>query len=177
MRLPVSLKPSPVGKVAPRGRMRGRFAAAIRLRATEAMAPLISQRAGPLQLPPRGKPCSKKAPLPSKNSAFTYCIEVSATRTASSRRISLRRFCRSARRSVGEVSTMPSSGGAAGSVNCKLSTQAPPLRSAPSPWRLCKTATSEQAQPARVEQAFCASIAPRSAGRRHRAAEPGLLSL
>ena len=79
MRLPVSLKPSPVGK-----------------------------------------PCSKKAPPLSKNSAFTYCIEVSATRTASSRRISLRRFCRSARRSVGEVSTMPSSGGAAGSVNCKL---------------------------------------------------------
>ena len=73
-----------------------------------------------LKLPTRGKPCSKKAPLPSKNSAFTYCIEVSATRTASSRRISLRRFCRSARRSVGEVSTMPSSGGAAGSVNCKL---------------------------------------------------------
>lgn len=108
MRLPVSLKPSPVGKVAPRGRMRGRFATAIRLRATEA------------RFPQRGKPCSKKAPLPSKNSAFTYCIEVSATRTASSRRISLRRFCRSARRSVGEVSTMPSSGGAAGSVNCKL---------------------------------------------------------
>ena len=120
MRLPASLKPFPVGKVAPQGRMRGRFATAIRLRAAEARFPLISQRAGPLTVFPRGKPCSKKAPPPSKNSAFTYCIEVSATRTASSRRISLRRFCRSARRSVGEVSTMPSSGGAAGSVNCKL---------------------------------------------------------
>ena len=120
MRLPVSLKPSPVGKVAPLGRMRGRFATAIRLRAAEARFPLISQRAGPLTASLVGKPCSKKAPSPSKNSAFTYCIEVSATRTASSRRISLRRFCRSARRSVGEVSTMPSSGGAAGSVNCKL---------------------------------------------------------
>ena len=120
MRLPTSLKPFPVGKVAPQGRMRGRFATTIRLRAAEARFPLISQRAGPLTASPRGKPCSKKALPPSKNSAFTYCIEVSATRTASSRRISLRRFCRSARRSVGEVSTMPSSGGAAGSVNCKL---------------------------------------------------------
>ena len=121
MRLPVSLKLSLVGKVAPQGRMRGKFATAIRLRATEARFPLISQRAGPLTASPEGgKPCSKKAPPPSKNSAFTYCIEVSATRTASPRRISLRRFCRSARRSVGEVSTMSSSGGAAGSVNCKL---------------------------------------------------------
>ena len=121
MRLPVSLKPSPVGKVAPQGRMRGRFATAIRLRAAEARFPPHQSAGGAADSFPRGgKPCSKKAPLPSKNSAFTYCIEVSATRTASSRRISLRRFCRSARRSVGEVSTMPSSGGAAGSVNCKL---------------------------------------------------------
>ena len=121
MRLPVSLKPFPVGKMAPQGRMRGRFATTIRLRATEARFPLISQRAGPLTASPEGEAMQQKsAAPPSKNSAFTYCIEVSATRTASSRRINLRRFCRSARRSVGEVSTMPSSGGAAGSVNCKL---------------------------------------------------------
>ena len=120
MRLPVSLKPFPVGKVAPQGRMRGRFATAIRLRATEARFPLISQRAGPLTAFPEGEAMLQKSAAPFQDSAFTYCIEVSATRPASSRRISLRRFCRSARRSVGEVSTMPSSGGAAGSVNCKL---------------------------------------------------------
>ena len=60
MRLPVSLKPSPVGKVAPQGRMRGRFAAAIRLRATEAMFPLISQRAGPLTASPEGEAIQTK---------------------------------------------------------------------------------------------------------------------
>ena len=54
MGLPVSLKPSPVGKVAQQGRMKGRFATAIRLRATEARFPLISQRAGPLTASPEG---------------------------------------------------------------------------------------------------------------------------
>ena len=120
MRLPVSLKPSPVGKAAQQGRMRGRFIMTDHLRTAMAGSPLISQRAGPLTAFPAGEAMQQKSAAPSKNSAFTYCIEVSATRTASSRRISLRRFCRSARRSVGEVSTMPSSGGAAGSVNCKL---------------------------------------------------------
>ena len=120
MRLPVSLKPSPVGKVTQQGRMRGRFAKRSVYGQQRQSFPLISQRAGPLTVSPEGEAMLQKAPPLSKNSAFTYCIEVSATRTASSRRISLRRFCRSARRSVGEVSTMPSSGGAAGSVNCKL---------------------------------------------------------
>ena len=55
MRLPVSLKPSPVGKVGQQGRMRGRFATAIRLRAAEARFPLISQRAGPLTISPEGE--------------------------------------------------------------------------------------------------------------------------
>ena len=121
MRLPVPLKPSPVGKVAPQGRMRGRFAAAIRLQATEARFPLISQRAGPLTASPEGEAIVQKNAAPfSGNSVSIYYTKVSATSTASSRRISLRRFCRSARRSVGEVNTIPSSGGAAGSVNCKL---------------------------------------------------------
>ena len=55
MRLPVSLKLFLVGKVAPQGRMRGRFATMIRLRATEARFPLISQRAGPLTASPEGE--------------------------------------------------------------------------------------------------------------------------
>ena len=55
MGLPVSLKPSPVGKVAQQGRMRGRFAAAIRLRAAQARFSLISQRAGPLTASPAGE--------------------------------------------------------------------------------------------------------------------------
>ena len=121
MRLPVSLKLSLVGKVAPQGRMRGRFATAIRLRAAEARSSPHQSAGGAADSFPRGgsHAAKKRRPLP-RTALFTYCIEVSATRTASSRRISLRRFCRSARRSVGEVSTMPSSGGAAGSVNCKL---------------------------------------------------------
>ena len=48
MRLPVSLKPSPEGKVAPQGRMRGRFIMTDHLRTAMAGSPLISQRAGPL---------------------------------------------------------------------------------------------------------------------------------
>ena len=70
MRLPVSLKPSPVGKVAPQGRMRGRFAAAIRLRATEAMFPLISQRAGPLTASPEGEAMQQKSAAPFQEQRF-----------------------------------------------------------------------------------------------------------
>ena len=55
MRLPVSLKPFPVGKAAQQGRMRGGFATAIRLRAAEAWFPLIRQRAGPLTASPEGE--------------------------------------------------------------------------------------------------------------------------
>ena len=55
MRLPVSLKPSPEGKVAPQGRMRGRFIMTDHLRTAMAGSPLISQRAGPLTASPEGE--------------------------------------------------------------------------------------------------------------------------
>ena len=55
MRLPVSLKPFPVGKVAPQGRMRGRFIMTDHLRTAMAGSPLISQRAGPLTASPAGE--------------------------------------------------------------------------------------------------------------------------
>ena len=55
MRLPVSLKPSPEGKVAPQGRMRGRFIMTDHLRTAMAGSPLISQRAGPLTASPAGE--------------------------------------------------------------------------------------------------------------------------
>ena len=55
MRLPVSLKPSPVGKVAQQGRMRGRFIMTDHLRTAMAGSPLISQRAGPLTASPAGE--------------------------------------------------------------------------------------------------------------------------
>ena len=70
MRLPVSLKPFPVGKVAPQGRMRGRFATAIRLRATEARFPLISQRAGPLTASPEGEAMQQKSAVPFQEQRF-----------------------------------------------------------------------------------------------------------
>lgn len=121
MGLPVSLKPFPCGEDGPAGPDEGQVCHSDPFTGSRGKVSPHQSAGGVADCFPRGgKPCSKKAPPPSKNSAFTYCIEVSATRTASSRRISLRRFCRSARRSVGEVSTMPSSGGAAGSVNCKL---------------------------------------------------------
>ena len=44
----------PWGKVAPQGRMRGKFPAATRYRAIKANPPLISPLRG--QLPPKGKP-------------------------------------------------------------------------------------------------------------------------
>ena len=55
MRLPVSLKPSPEGKVAPQGRMKGRFIMTDHLRTAMAGSPLISQRAGPLTASPKGE--------------------------------------------------------------------------------------------------------------------------
>ena len=70
MRLPVSLKPSPVGKVAQQGRMKGRFATAIRLRATEARFPLISQRAGPLTASPEGEAMQQKSAAPFQEQRF-----------------------------------------------------------------------------------------------------------
>ena len=70
MRLPVSLKPSPVGKVAQQGRMRGRFATAIRLRATEARFPFISQRAGPLTASPEGEAMQQKSAAPFQEQRF-----------------------------------------------------------------------------------------------------------
>lgn len=75
MRLPVSLKPSPVGKVAQQGRMKGRFATAIRLRATEARFPLISQRAGPLTASPKGEAIHRAKPRVSSSPSirFMHC--------------------------------------------------------------------------------------------------------
>ena len=70
MRLPVSLKPFPVGKVAPQGRMRGRFATAIRLRATEARFSLISQRAEPLTASPEGEAMQQKSAAPFQEQRF-----------------------------------------------------------------------------------------------------------
>ena len=55
MRLPVSLQPFPVGKVAPQGRMRGRFIMTDHLRTAMAGSPLISQRAEPLTASPKGE--------------------------------------------------------------------------------------------------------------------------
>ena len=57
MRLPVSLKPSPVGKVAQQGRMRGRF-------------PLIRQRAGPLTASPEGEAMQQKSAAPFQEQRF-----------------------------------------------------------------------------------------------------------
>ena len=70
MRLPVSLKPFPVGKVAQQGRMKGRFATAIRLRAAEARFPLISQRAGPLTASPEGEAMLQKSAAPFQEQRF-----------------------------------------------------------------------------------------------------------
>ena len=60
MRLPVSLKPSPVGKVAQLGRMRGRFIMTDHLRTAMVGSPLISQRAGPLTASPEGEAIQTK---------------------------------------------------------------------------------------------------------------------
>ena len=70
MRLPVSLQPFPVGKVAPQGRMRGRFIMTDHLRTAMAGSPLISQRAEPLTASPEGEAMQQKSAAPFQEKRF-----------------------------------------------------------------------------------------------------------
>ena len=121
MRLPVFSKPSPLGEGGPAGPDEGRVCHGNPFTGNRGKVfPHQSAGGAADSFPRGGSHCAKNAAPFSGNGVSIYYTKVSATNTASSRRISLRRFCRSARRSVGEVNTIPSSGGAAGSVNCKL---------------------------------------------------------
>ena len=70
MRLPVSLKPSPVGKVTQQGRMRGRFAKRSVYGQQRQSFPLISQRAGPLTVSPEGEAMQQKSAAPFQEQRF-----------------------------------------------------------------------------------------------------------
>ena len=77
MRLPVSLKPSPVGKVTQQGRMRGRFAKRSVYGQQRQSFPLISQRAGPLTVSPEGEAMLQKsaAPFPKSGTSLFKTVQ------------------------------------------------------------------------------------------------------
>ena len=112
---PSSSKPSPWGKVAPQGRMRGCLAAITNLRAIMARFALISQRAGG-SLPPSGKPKLLKKVRP----PWPLCEGAPPRR-------------RWGRRTVRQSEIFPGYGKGVLSSSAPLRGTAPPLAQAPPP--------------------------------------------